>query len=122
MDTKQKKNKPLIGVSGCLLGEEVRYDGQHKKHPHILHEMAEEFEYISFCPEVSMGLGIPRPTIHLTQADDKLLLVNSKDSSIDHTDLAKKTCSEFVFCGLGAKQEVSRHVEVCRGRISTHRI
>ena len=91
MDEKRQKLKPIVGVSGCLLGEEIRYNGQHKKHPHILHEMAEDFNYISFCPEVSMGLGIPRPAVHLAEIDGKPHLVNAKDSSIDHTDLAEKT-------------------------------
>ncbi len=91
MKEKQKKLKPLVGVSGCLLGEEIRYNGQHKKHPHILHDMAEDFDYISFCPEVSMGLGIPRAAVHLVEMDGAPHLVNSKDSSIDHTELAKKT-------------------------------
>tara|TARA_Y100001954_G_scaffold239194_1_gene311863 strand:+ start:4572 stop:5510 length:939 start_codon:yes stop_codon:yes gene_type:complete len=91
MELKQKKAKPLIGVSGCLLGEEIRYNGQHKKHPHILHDMAKDFNYISFCPEVSMGLGIPRAAVHLAEVDGKPHLVNAKDSSIDHTELAQKT-------------------------------
>ena len=83
--SEQLKEKPLVGVSGCLLGEEIRYNGQHKKHPHILHEMGQKFEYISFCPEMAMGLGTPRPAIHLTQHNDELHLVETKDHSGSHT-------------------------------------
>lgn len=78
-------------MSGCLIGEEIRYDGQHKRHPHIIHELNKIFEYHSFCPEVAMGLGIPRPTIKLMNKKGKVHLVDSKDSSIDHTKLAQKT-------------------------------
>lgn len=83
--------KPLVAISGCLIGEEIRFDGQHKRHPHIVHELNEFFEYHSFCPEVAMGLGTPRPAIKLMDKNGEIKLVDSKDSSIDHTNLAYKT-------------------------------
>ena len=85
------KKKPLVAVSGCLIGEEIRYDGQHKRHPHLIHELDKIFNYHSFCPEVAMGLGIPRPTIKLMDKGGEIHLVDSKDKSIDHTKLAYKT-------------------------------
>lgn len=84
------KNKPVIAISGCLLGEEIRHDGQHKRNPHVVHDLAGYFEFQRFCPEVSMGLGIPRPAIRLVRSGDSIKLVNSKDSSIDHTETAFK--------------------------------
>lgn len=86
-----KSKKPIVAISGCLVGEQIRYDGQHKRHPHIVHELDKIFEYFSFCPEVAMGLGIPRPTIRLMDKAGKTHLVDTKDSSIDHTKLAHKT-------------------------------
>ncbi len=86
-----KTKKPIVAISGCLVGEAIRYDGQHKRHPHVVHELSKVFEYFSFCPEVAMGLGIPRPTIRLMDKGGVTHLVDTKDSSIDHTKLAKKT-------------------------------
>lgn len=57
----------------------------------MVQELNEVFEYLSFCPEVAMGLGIPRPTIQLMEKSGKMHLVDSKDSSIDHTKLAHET-------------------------------
>ena len=54
-----------IGVSSCLLGEPVRYDGGHKRDQRLTEELSEYFEYVPFCPEVAIGLGIPRATIRL---------------------------------------------------------
>ena len=91
----ERRKKPLIGVSGCLLGEEIRYDGQDKKNLHVIDELSPFLEYISFCPEVSMGLGIPRPPIKLIEKNKKIHLVDTKNHSIDHTSLAKETFDEM---------------------------
>lgn len=85
------KKKPLVAISGCLIGEEIRYDGQHKRSPHTNHEFRKIFDYHSFCPEVAMGLGIPRATIKLMDKKGKVHIVDSKDPTIDHTKLALKT-------------------------------
>lgn len=53
-----------IGVSACLLGEPVRYDGAHKRNA-IVAALAREFELVPVCPEVGIGLGVPRPAIQL---------------------------------------------------------
>lgn len=74
-----------IGVSSCLLGQEVRFDGGHKRSSYIDDTMGTYFEFVTFCPEVAIGLGIPRPTIRLIKRHGEVRLVNSKDDSIDHT-------------------------------------
>ena len=52
-----------VGISSCLLGERVRYDGGHKKHSYIMHILGAYFEFKAFCPELSIGLGVPgRPS------------------------------------------------------------
>jgi len=56
-----------IGISSCLLGQEVRYDGGHKHSGYITQTLARHFEFVPFCPEVAIGLGIPRPPIRLVQ-------------------------------------------------------
>jgi uncharacterized protein YbbK (DUF523 family) len=53
-----------VGVSSCLLGENVRYDGGHKRND-LLIERLKDVEWITVCPEVEMGLSIPRPPMHV---------------------------------------------------------
>ncbi|WP_455220586.1 DUF523 domain-containing protein [Kaarinaea lacus] len=55
-----------IGVSSCLLGHKVRYDGQDKKHSYVL-KLCERFTCVAICPEFAIDLGVPRPPIHLVQ-------------------------------------------------------
>ena len=55
----------LIGVSACLLGEKVRFDGNHKRDTYICDTLGEYFQFVPVCPEVAIGLGVPRPTIRL---------------------------------------------------------
>ena len=58
-------DKIKIGISSCLLGEKVRFDGQHKYHWYINEVLEQYFEYISICPEVAIGMGIPRKSVRL---------------------------------------------------------
>ncbi len=57
--------RPQVGVSSCLLGHCVRYDGWHQWDYYANTELARRFELLPFCPEVGAGLGVPRPPIHL---------------------------------------------------------
>ena len=74
-----------VGISACLLGQEVRYDGGHKHSPYCTKVLANYFEFLPLCPELQAGLGVPRPTIHLEQQEDELRLVDVKGNA-DHTD------------------------------------
>jgi len=56
-----------IGISSCLLGEEVRYDGGHKRDPYLVHTLAPLVEWVPVCPEVELGLGTPREAIRLVR-------------------------------------------------------
>ncbi len=57
--------KIRIGVSKCLLGEPVRYDGQHKHDHFITDTLGRYFDYVGVCPEVECGLGVPRESMRL---------------------------------------------------------
>ena len=57
--------KPRIGISACLLGAEVRYNGGHKESRLCTHSLSEHFEFVPVCPEVAIGMGIPRQPIRL---------------------------------------------------------
>ena len=62
--------KALVGVSACLLGEEVRYNGAHKLDDFICGELARVVDLRPVCPEVDIGLGVPREPIQLTRSDN----------------------------------------------------
>jgi uncharacterized protein YbgA (DUF1722 family)/uncharacterized protein YbbK (DUF523 family) len=73
------ESMPLrIGVSSCLLGEEVRFDGGHKRSGFVVDQLGRWFEFVAVCPEVEIGMGIPRPTIRVEEEDGKLRLVAPK--------------------------------------------
>ncbi len=59
-----------IGISRCLLGDEVRYDGGHKRDSLLLDLLGPHVEWVPVCPEVEMGMGTPREPIQLVASDD----------------------------------------------------
>jgi len=54
-----------IGVSACLIGERVRWDGGHKKNAFVTEVLAPHVEWVAVCPEMELGLGTPRPPMNL---------------------------------------------------------
>ena len=80
------KERINIGVSSCLLGETVRYDGGHKRNRYITDSLSDYFNYVSFCPEVAIGLGVPRPVIRLIKDGDQVRAVMPDDNNRDLTD------------------------------------
>lgn len=77
--------KIVIGVSSCLLGQKVRFDGNHKEQRFITQKLSKRFEFVPTCPEMAIGLGVPRTPIHLKGDENNQRLVNIRDESIDHT-------------------------------------
>lgn len=78
-------NKPHIGVSACLLGQPIRFDGGHKKNRFLLDDCTRFFYLHSVCPEAELGLGIPRPAIQLRKYQQQVKLVFSKNPQHDLT-------------------------------------
>lgn len=75
-----------LGISACVLGEKVRYDGGHKASAFCLQQLAPWVKYVPVCPEMAIGMSAPRPAIRLQLDDEhKVHLVQSNDSKIDHT-------------------------------------
>ena len=74
--------RPRVGVSSCLLGEEVRFNGGHKRYRFLTDDLGLHVEWVPYCPEVSMGLGTPREPIRLT-ADGRLV---NRSGTADHTE------------------------------------
>lgn len=89
-----------VGVSSCLLGEKVRFDGGHKRNKFVVDSLSKHFTFVHFCPEMAAGLGKPRPAIHLKQVGDQVRLVQVKDNSIDVTDQLN-TASAKAIEGMG---------------------
>jgi uncharacterized protein YbgA (DUF1722 family)/uncharacterized protein YbbK (DUF523 family) len=101
-------DKIRIGVSKCLLGEPVRYDGQHKHDHFITDTLGRYFEFVGVCPEVECGLGVPRESMRLIgdPANPRLVTTRTK---IDHTqrmqdwvarrvvELEKEALGGFIF-------------------------
>lgn len=79
---------PLItlGISSCLLGDEVRYDGGHKRNSYIEQTLGEYFQFQRFCPEMAIGMGVPRDPIRLQKIDGIIRAVGIKDPSLDVTE------------------------------------
>ncbi len=84
-----------VGVSSCLLGNQVRYDGSHKRDRYITDVLADYFHFIPVCPEVECGLPVPRETMHLEGDPEQPRLVTTR-SNIDHTVKMKKFCTEKI--------------------------
>ena len=97
------KDRILIGISSCLLGEQVRYDTGHKHHSYITKTLGEFFTFRPFCPEMAIGLGTPRETIRLVEAEDGIRAVGTKTEGHDVTDRLREN----------AEQQAHWHKELC---------
>jgi len=74
-----------IGVSTCLLGQKVRYDGGHKHDRYITQTLGQYFTFLPVCPETECGLGVPREAMRLVGEVDSPRLVTNKTRQ-DHTE------------------------------------
>src|SRR5271169_2755298 len=73
--------RPRVGVSSCLLGEEVRFNGGHKRFRFLTDELDPHVDWVPYCPEIEIGLGTPREPIRLT-VDGRLV---NRSGTADHT-------------------------------------
>jgi uncharacterized protein YbgA (DUF1722 family)/uncharacterized protein YbbK (DUF523 family) len=73
--------RPRVGVSSCLLGEEVRFNGGHKRYRFLTDSLDRYVDWVPYCPEIQIGLGTPREAIRLT-ADGRLV---NRSGTADHT-------------------------------------
>lgn len=115
-----------LGISRCLLGEEVRFDGGHKRDAFLTDVLGRYVEWVPVCPEVEAGLGTPREAMRLVGSPEQPRLVGFK-SGKDHTraleamtasrldDLAGVDLSGFVFkkdspsCGIERVRTYNQH-------------
>jgi uncharacterized protein YbgA (DUF1722 family)/uncharacterized protein YbbK (DUF523 family) len=77
--------KIRIGISSCLLGENVRYNGGNSKDRYITDTLSEFFDFYPVCPEVECGFGVPRESLRLVGDPAAPRLMTSR-TGVDHTD------------------------------------
>jgi uncharacterized protein YbgA (DUF1722 family)/uncharacterized protein YbbK (DUF523 family) len=75
-----------IGISSCLLGQEVRYDGGHKRDTFITGTLSRYFEFVPVCPELAIGLGVPREPIQLVGTPEDIRVVGTRNPALDVTE------------------------------------
>ena len=81
--------KPRLGISSCLLGEAVRYDGGHKLHSVIVDIIGPKVEWVPVCPEMEVGMGVPREAVYLTGTPEAPLIFASKTGKNWTLEMAK---------------------------------
>jgi uncharacterized protein YbgA (DUF1722 family)/uncharacterized protein YbbK (DUF523 family) len=96
-----------IGISACLIGEKVRFDASNKPSKFCINELSNHVSFKSFCPEVAIGLPIPRPTIRQIKQND-MISVYRPDGTGDVTEALAaygkkvanltKDLSGYIFC------------------------
>ena len=88
-----------VGISSCLLGERVRYNGEHREAPLLIAELTPYVEWVPVCPEVEVGMGVPREAVRLvvqTEVGDGVttrLRMLGIDSRRDWTDAMDRFCA-----------------------------
>ena len=78
-----------VGVSSCLLGRPVRYDGGHKRDDFLMDMLGPFVEWVPVCPEVEIGLGTPRPALRLEGGPSAPRLV-MPSTGTDHTETMRR--------------------------------
>ena len=92
-----------IGVSSCVIGEEVRWNGGHSRQRYLTDMLGPFVEYVPVCPEVEVGMGVPRPTVRLVREGDDIRMIDPKNE-VDWTSsmrrLSRTRSSELADAGL----------------------
>ncbi|AYF90945.1 DUF1722 domain-containing protein [Pseudomonas sp. DY-1] len=78
--------RPKLGISACLLGDPVRFNGGHKESRLCSRSLAAHFDFVPLCPEVAIGLGIPRAPIRLVGDLAAPRAVGTRQPQLDHTE------------------------------------
>ncbi len=81
-----------VGISSCLLGERVRYNGEHREASLLVAELGSRVEWVSVCPELEVGMGVPREPVHLvidarTRRDGRKTGQVGRKNHVRHTRL-----------------------------------
>ncbi len=93
-----------VGISSCLIGERVRFDGGHQHNAYLTDTLGQYFDFQPFCPEMGIGLGTPRPTLHLANIAGEVRCVEVKRHEVDVTEALRDyawslTARHALLCG-----------------------
>ncbi len=121
-----------LGISSCLLGQKVRYDGTDKRDRFLTGTLGRYFEFVPICPEVAVGLGVPRPPIRLVGNTKAPRAIDVENPALDVTRKlsaygrqqarALNNISGYILksrspsCGVESTKVFSRSGRVKRGR------
>jgi uncharacterized protein YbgA (DUF1722 family)/uncharacterized protein YbbK (DUF523 family) len=92
-DTSARAQQPeriRIGISSCLLGQEVRFDGGHKRDSYINGTLQQYFDFVPVCPELAIGLGVPREPIRLVIAQTGTRVIGTRTPGLDVTEALRE--------------------------------
>ena len=81
--------KIKIGISSCLLGEKLRWNGDHKQNHYVREVLVNYFDYVFVCPEMEVGMSVPRETVALYGDLEKSRMI-SKKTQTDWTKTMQK--------------------------------
>ena len=95
--------KIKVGISSCLMGNNVRFDDGHKHSKRCSQNLARYFDFVSECPEVRIGMGTLRKPIRMIGDVNSPLIISTQDNAIDHTE----KMVEF------SHQKVKEYSELC---------
>ncbi|HBU7584658.1 TPA: DUF523 domain-containing protein, partial [Klebsiella pneumoniae] len=101
--------QPVIGISGCLTGSAVRFDGGHKRMGFVMDELAQWVAFKPVCPEMAIGLPVPRPALRLVQTP--VGEIRMRFSHAPHEDVTEKM-ADFANAHLATLGELSGFI-VC---------
>jgi uncharacterized protein YbbK (DUF523 family)/uncharacterized protein YbgA (DUF1722 family) len=79
------EERPRIGISACLLGDEVRFDGGHKRDPFLTEILSPHVDWVRVCPEVEVGMGTPREPVRLVRSANGSIRMLTVNTGIDYT-------------------------------------
>ncbi len=96
--------QPVIGISGCLTGSAVRFDGGHKRMGFVMDELAQWVAFKPVCPEMAIGLPVPRPALRLVQTP--VGEIRMRFSHAPHEDVTEKM-ADFANAHLATLGELS---------------
>ena len=102
METTRYPERVRIGISSCLLGELVRYDGGHKKDRFLVDLFGKYVDWVPVCPEVEMGLSIPRDNMRLVEEGNEIRLVAPKTKT-DYTTRMKRFAAQRISALMGER-------------------
>src|SRR3954468_18540556 len=85
MDRPRTLSVIRLGISACLVGQEVRFDGGHKREHYLTDELGQYVEWVPVCPEVEVGMGTPREPVQLVRVGQTTRMMTA-NTRIDYTD------------------------------------